>query len=55
MVTLVTHQPKEIHYEVLWKTNCIKQPREAAAQFILQPQYTENPSDICGGVITNAV
>ena len=25
--------------------------QEAAAQFILQPQYTDNPQNICGGVI----
>ena len=31
------------------KTNCIRQPTEAAAQFILQPQYTNNPQNICEG------
>ena len=32
-----------------------KATREAAAQFILQPQYTDNPQNICEGVITNAL
>ena len=32
-----------------------KSTHEAAAQFILQPQYnTDNPQNICEGVITNA-
>ena len=33
----------------------LKLTREAAGQFILQPQYTDNPQNICDGVITNAL
>ena len=29
--------------------------REASAQFLLQPQYTDSPQNICEGVITNAL
>ena len=32
-----------------------KATREASAQFLLQPQYTDNPQNICEGVITNAL
>jgi len=27
-----------------------KTTKEAAAQFILQPQYTDNPQNICEGI-----
>jgi len=33
----------------------LKETREAAAQFILQPQYTDNPQNICEDLITNAL
>ena len=33
----------------------LKVTREAAGQFILQPQCTDNPQNICEGVITNAL
>ena len=29
--------------------------QDAAAQFLLQPQYTDNPQNICEWVITNAL
>ena len=32
-----------------------KATREASAQFLLQPQYTDNPQNICEGVITNTL
>ena len=32
-----------------------KSMQGAAAQFILQPQYADNPQNICEGVITNAL
>ena len=32
-----------------------KVTREAPAQFILQLQYTDNPQNICEGVVTNAL
>ena len=32
-----------------------KATQEAAAQFILQPQYTNNSQNICEMVITNAL
>ena len=37
------------------KIQGLKVTREAAAQFILQPQYTDNPLNICEGIITNAL
>ena len=38
------------------ETNCKRKPELGeAAKFILQPQYTDNPQNICGGGITNAL
>ena len=39
----------------LWEANCKKETEKAAAQFILQPQYTDNCQNICEGVIINAL
>ena len=35
--------------------NCLRQPERQLPQFILQPQCTDNPQNICEGVITNAL
>ena len=40
---------------LVWKTNCIREVEEEAAQFILQPQYLNYSQNICEGVITNAL
>ena len=33
------------------KTNCVRRPKGAAAQFILQPQYTDNPHKIFDSLV----
>ena len=53
MVILVAYKlERQVYFNM--RDNLLKATRGAAVQFTLQPQYTDNPQNICEGVITNA-
>ena len=55
VVTLVANK-LERNYEritLVWKTNWIRQPQRQLSSSSYNSQYTDNPQNICEGVITN--
>ena len=47
MVADITGETVYERIALVLETNCIRQP---TAQFVLQPQYTENPHNICASL-----